>query len=79
MSYYMAKTSSRPFETVVADTIERLRAEGFGVLTDARTKFTHKTCRVMSSIQRATPQFYIESRRTALPAYLSVFSECVEV
>ncbi len=43
MSYYMAKTSSRPFDTVVADTIEHLKAEGFGVLTDIDVQATLKT------------------------------------
>jgi uncharacterized protein (DUF302 family) len=42
MSYYMAKTSSRPFESVVADTVEQLRAEGFGVLTDIDIQATMK-------------------------------------
>lgn len=42
MSYYMAKTSSRPFETVLADVIERLRTEGFGVLTDIDVQATLK-------------------------------------
>lgn len=42
MSYYMAKTSSRAFEIVVADVIERLRAEGFGVLTDIDVQATLK-------------------------------------
>ena len=43
MSYYMARIFSRPFETVVADTIERLREEGFGVLTDIDVQATLKS------------------------------------
>jgi uncharacterized protein (DUF302 family) len=42
MSYYLAKTSSRAFEAVVADTIEQLKAEGFGVLTDIDVQATLK-------------------------------------
>lgn len=42
MSYYIARKSSRPFDVVVADTIERLRAEGFGVLTDIDVQATLK-------------------------------------
>lgn len=43
MSYYIARTSSRPFDSVVADIIERLKAEGFGVLTDIDVQATLKT------------------------------------
>jgi uncharacterized protein (DUF302 family) len=42
MSYYIAKTSSRTFESVVAEVIERLKAEGFGVLTDIDVQATLK-------------------------------------
>ena len=42
MSYYMAATSSRPFEAVVTNVIETLRAEGFGVLTDIDVQATLK-------------------------------------
>jgi uncharacterized protein (DUF302 family) len=42
MSYYIANTSSRPFDTVLAEVIERLRAEGFGVLTDIDVQGTLK-------------------------------------
>jgi len=42
MSYYIAKTFSRPFEIVVADLIERLKTEGFGVLTDIDVQATIK-------------------------------------
>ena len=34
MSYYIAKTVVQPFDDVVSEVIELLRAEGFGVLTD---------------------------------------------
>ena len=34
MSYYLATTVSRPFDTVISEVIERLKSEGFGVLTD---------------------------------------------
>ena len=42
MSYYIAKTSSRDFDAVVADVIERLKSEGFGVLTDIDVQATLK-------------------------------------
>jgi uncharacterized protein (DUF302 family) len=42
VSYYIAKTSSRTFDVVVADLIERLKAEGFGVLTDIDVQATLK-------------------------------------
>lgn len=40
MSYYMARTFSRPFDNVVSDVIECLKAEGFGVLTDIDVQAT---------------------------------------
>ena len=43
MSYYMARTFSRPFDAVVSDVTECLKAEGFGVLTDIDVQATLKT------------------------------------
>ena len=43
MTYYLASASSRPFDSVVANTIECLKAEGFGVLTDIDVQATLKT------------------------------------
>jgi uncharacterized protein (DUF302 family) len=40
MSYYIARTVSGPFDTVVADVIERLKAQGFGVLSDIDVQAT---------------------------------------
>lgn len=34
MNYYIATTVAQPFDDVVSEVIERLRAEGFGLLTD---------------------------------------------
>ena len=40
MGYYIAKYVSRPFEAVVADITERLKAHGFGVLSDIDVQAT---------------------------------------
>ena len=42
MSYYIARTVAGPFETVVADVVERLKAQGFGVLSDIDVQATLK-------------------------------------
>ena len=42
MAYYIAKTSSGDFSSVVQRVIELLKAEGFGVLTDIDVKATMK-------------------------------------
>lgn len=42
MSYYIARTVSGPFETVVSDVIERLKAQGFGILSDIDVQATLK-------------------------------------
>lgn len=42
MSYYLAKTLNGPFERVVAEVVERLKSEGFGVLTDIDVQMTLK-------------------------------------
>lgn len=42
MSYYIAKDVARPFDDVVAEVIERLGSEGFGVLTDIDVRATLK-------------------------------------
>lgn len=54
MSYYIAKTSSRNFDSVLADVIDRLKAEGFGVLTDIDVQATLK-----SKIGADTPKYRI--------------------
>lgn len=42
MSYYIAKTVSGRFDDVLGTVIERLKAEGFGVLTDIDVQATLK-------------------------------------
>jgi uncharacterized protein (DUF302 family) len=42
MGYYIARTTTRAFDAVVADVVERLKAEGFGVLTDIDIQATLK-------------------------------------
>lgn len=43
MSYYIAKTVDQPFDAVVADLTARLKAQGFGVLTDIDVQSTLKS------------------------------------
>jgi uncharacterized protein (DUF302 family) len=42
MGYYISRTSTRGFDAVVADVVECLKAEGFGVLTDIDIQATLK-------------------------------------
>ncbi|HEY7377960.1 MAG TPA: DUF302 domain-containing protein [Steroidobacteraceae bacterium] len=42
MSYYLAKTVALPFDAVIAQVVERLKAAGFGVLTDIDVQATLK-------------------------------------
>jgi uncharacterized protein (DUF302 family) len=43
MTYYIAKTVGGPFDAVISEVIERLKAEGFGVLTDIDVQATLKS------------------------------------
>jgi uncharacterized protein (DUF302 family) len=43
MSYYIAKTVNGPFDAVLSEVIEGLKAEGFGVLTDIDVQATLKS------------------------------------
>ena len=43
MTYYIAKTVSGPFDSVVADVIARLKTQGFGVLSDIDVQATLKS------------------------------------
>ena len=42
MNYYIAKTIDGPFEQAIANVTERLKAQGFGVLTDIDVQGTLK-------------------------------------
>ena len=42
MTYYIARTVSRPFDEVLAQTVARLQAAGFGVLCDIDVQATLK-------------------------------------
>jgi uncharacterized protein (DUF302 family) len=42
MSYYIAKTVSGPFDSVLGDVTARLKAQGFGVLSDIDVQATLK-------------------------------------
>jgi uncharacterized protein (DUF302 family) len=43
MTYYIAKTVSGPFDSVVADLMARLKTQGFGVLSDIDVQATLKS------------------------------------
>jgi uncharacterized protein (DUF302 family) len=43
MSYYIAKTVSGRYESILASVVERLKAEGFGVLTEIDVQATLKS------------------------------------
>ncbi|WP_129645775.1 DUF302 domain-containing protein [Peristeroidobacter agariperforans] len=54
MSYYIAKTVSGRFDAVLATVIERLKAEGFGILTEIDVQATLK-----NKIGAETPKYRI--------------------
>src|SRR5262245_21910963 len=43
MAYYLATTVQGPFDRVLAEIVERLKSEGFGVLTDIDVQTTLKS------------------------------------
>ncbi len=43
MGYYISKTISRPFDAVVADLTQRLKEQGFGLLSDIDVQSTLKS------------------------------------
>src|SRR6478752_4726293 len=68
MSYYLARLSTRPFDAVVAETIDRLRAEGFGILSDIDVQATLRA-KIGADVPRyrilgaCNPQFAHEALR----------------
>lgn len=54
MSYYIAKTVSMDFDAAVADLTAKLKAQGFGILTDIDIKATLK-----SKLGADTPKYRI--------------------
>jgi len=68
MSYYLARISTRPFDAVVAETIDRLRAEGFGILSDIDVQATLRA-KIGADVPRyrilgaCNPQFAHEALR----------------
>jgi uncharacterized protein (DUF302 family) len=54
MTYYIAKTVSGTFDQVVADVIVKLKAQGFGVLTDIDVQAT-----LRSKLGVETPKYRI--------------------
>ncbi len=54
MSYYIGRTVSGPFETVVESVIGQLKARGFGVLTDIDVQATLK-----AKLGVSTPRYRI--------------------
>jgi uncharacterized protein (DUF302 family) len=43
MSYYIARTVSLPFDAVITEVIEKLKVQGFGLLTDIDVQATLKS------------------------------------